>query len=92
MNEISIPCIYTQHFPDSPSYTPLHSYHRPQQRLFNPMKHQQGTWTKDRLKHFILYNHHRHPPSHHHHLLLLQLLPIVILLTIYHHQSIPIKR
>ena len=37
-----IPCISTQHLPGSSSYTSLHSDHRPQQRLFNPMKHQQG--------------------------------------------------
>ena len=42
ITEISITYIPTQHFLDSPLYTPLHSDHRPQQRLFHPMKHQQG--------------------------------------------------
>ena len=48
---ISIPSIPTQYFPDR-LYHPLPSDHIPKRRLLKPMKHQQGIWTKDRLRKF----------------------------------------
>ena len=51
ITEISIPSIPTQHSPER-LYHPHQSEHLPKQRLFQPMKHQQGIWTKDRLRKF----------------------------------------
>ena len=51
MTEISIPIIPTQHSSER-LYHPHQSEHLPKQRPFQPMKHQQGIWTKDRLRKF----------------------------------------
>ena len=51
ITEISIPNIPTQHSSER-LYHPHQSEHLPKKYLFQPMKHQQGIWTKDRLRKF----------------------------------------
>ena len=54
INEISIHFIPIQLLLDTPLQPPLQSDNQPQQRLFHPLQHQQGIWTKDRLQKFYL--------------------------------------
>ena len=51
ITEISIPSVPTQHSPDR-LYHLFQSDYLPKQRLFKPIKYQQGIWTKDRLRKF----------------------------------------